>query len=209
VPAARWLVSLSAPAPDPAGPAAGRVVHSSLPGGDLSRVARLPALRVDVPALSQMVEDPAIASRICSPTSVAMVLGALGLPATAAAVAEDVFHPGLDRYGIWPAAIAAAGRRGALGYVLRFPDWSAAAWCLEHGLPVIASVRYEPGGLPGAPMESTSGHLLVITGQDGSEVLVNDPAAPTAATVSRRYSLEALARAWLGGSGIGYILFRP
>ena len=48
---------------------------------------------IPVPALSQMVEAEAIRHRICSPTSVAMVLGALGVPATAAGVAAAAHLP--------------------------------------------------------------------------------------------------------------------
>src|SRR5439155_461515 len=92
----------------------------------------------------------------------------------------------LDRYGVWPAAISAAGRHGVAGYLLRFPDWASAAWCLEQGLPVIASVTYGAGELVGAAMPETSGHLLVLTGCEGDEVLVNDPAGPAAARDTRR-----------------------
>jgi hypothetical protein len=164
---------------------------------------------VSVPALSQVGEDPAIAMRICSPTSVAMVLRYWGRPATAAAVAADVFHSDTDRYGIWPAAIRAAAARGVAGYLLRFPDWTAAAWCLSRRIPIIASVKYAAGELRGAPMEATTGHLIVLTGYENGVVLVNDPAAPTDADVRRRYRRDELTRAWLARGGIGYVLFDP
>ena len=61
-----------------------------------------------VPQLSQMAEAEAIRMRICSPASVAMVLGYLGHPVEVAALAREIFHPGLDRYGVWPAAVLAA-----------------------------------------------------------------------------------------------------
>jgi hypothetical protein len=138
-----------------------------------------------------------------------MVLGYWGRPVEVPALAAAMFHAALDLYGVWPAAIQAAGRRGVAGYLLRFPDWSAAAWCLDHGLPVIASVRYGRGELEGAAVEETPGHLLVLTGYEGDQVLVNDPAAGTAAEVARRYRREELCRVWLGRAGIGYVLFRP
>jgi hypothetical protein len=164
---------------------------------------------VSVPALSQVGEDPAIALRICSPTSVAMVLRYWGRPATAAAVAADVFHADTDRYGIWPAAIRAAAARGVAGYLLRFPDWTAAAWCLSRRIPIIASVKYAEGELRGAPIAATTGHLIVLTGYEDGVVLANDPAAPTADTVPRRYRRDDLTRAWLERRGIGYVLFDP
>jgi hypothetical protein len=187
---APWLLTLSA---------------SDLAPADTTALAG--RARLAVPPLSQVVEGGARGSRICSPTSVAMVLASLGLVADTDRLAADVFHPGLDLYGVWPAAICAAARRGALGYLLRFPDWAAAAWCLEHGLPVIASVRYGAGELGGAAIAETSGHLLVLTGYEDGQVLVNDPAAPTVAAVPRRYRHEELARVWLERAGVGYVLF--
>lgn len=190
---ARWLVTLSA-------------WDGAAPAGAVP--AARPA-RLDVPAVSQMEADAAIRRRLCSPVSVAMVLGYWGVRADLAALAAEIFHPGLDLYGVWPAAVLAAGRRGLGGYLLRFPDWAAAAWCLEAGLPIVASVRYGAGELAGAAIPETPGHLLVLTGHDGDSVFVNDPAAPTAAAAPRRYALGELARVWLERAGVGYVLFRP
>lgn len=195
--AAPWLLTLSA---------AGGDGGLGTAGG--SRVPDARA-RLVVPPLSQMAEDPAIAMRVCSPASVAMVLGFWGRPAEVATMAAEVHHAGLDRYGVWPAAIRAAARRGVAGYLLRFPDWDAAAWCLGRGLPVIASIRYEAGELADAAIAATAGHLVVLTGYENGTVLVNDPAAPDAATVTRRYRLDQLRRVWLDRSGIGYVLFPP
>jgi len=200
-------------------------VHSS----DLAAVAAAPALcavsasdddpesgtaaegpvALEVPALSQMETPEAIRHRICSPTSVAMVLGYWERPAAPLDLAREMFDPRHDLYGVWPAAIRAAARRGVWGYLLRFPSWAAAAWCLAEGVPIVASVRYAAGELAGAAIESTTGHLLVLTGYEGRTVLANDPAAPTAREVPRRYALADLRRVWLERSGVGYVLFRP
>ena len=164
--------------------------------------------RLPVPARSQMVEPAEIARRICSPTSVAMVLDYWGAGPALGPLAAEIFHAGLDSYGVWPAAIRAAGRRGVAGYLLRFPDWASAAWCLERKLPVIASLRYAEGELTGAAIAETAGHLVVFTGAEADDVLVNDPAAATAAEVPRRYRLAEIRRVWLDRAGVGYVLFR-
>ena len=189
--ASPWCASLSAWSPGPEGPP---------PAGDA---------RLVVPALSQMDEAAAIRHRVCSPTCVAMVLAYYGVPVAVADLAREMFQPELDLYGVWPAAVRAASRRGVAGYLLRFPDWGTAAWCLEQGMPVIASVRYGAGELTGSAIAETSGHLLVLTGYAGSEVFVNDPAAPRAAEVARRYRLDELRRIWLARSGVGYVFFAP
>jgi uncharacterized protein YvpB len=56
-------------------------------------------------------------------------------------------------------------------------------------------------------MDETTGHLVVVTGYDGDAVYANDPAAPTRASVARRYAQAQFARAWLQHSGVGYVLF--
>lgn len=192
-----WLLTLSACDP----PVDAGAPH---PGSGSRRPVDL-----DVPPASQMTAPEALRPRICSPACVTMVLGYWGVQVPVTEVAAEVFHAGLDLYGVWPAAIRAAAGHGVPGYLLRFPGWDAAAWCLERGLPVIASVRYGQGELDGAAMPATSGHLVVLRGHQGPWVLVNDPAAETAATVPRRYRRDQLESAWLGHSGVGYVLFRP
>jgi hypothetical protein len=191
---APWLVTLSACDLAPVEPMRGR-------GADVAELA--------VPPLSQHTEGGALGARICSPTSVAMVLAYWRAPAAVDEIAADAFHAPLDLYGVWPAAIAAAARRGVPGYLLRFPDWTSAAWCLARGVPIVASVRYARSELTGAAIDATEGHLLVLTGVAGDGVLVNDPAAPDAATVRRRYRRDEIERVWLERAGIGYVLFRP
>jgi hypothetical protein len=51
--------------------------------------------------------------------------------------------------------------------------------------------------------------LLVLTGYEDGEVLVNDPAAAEPSAVARRYRREELIRVWLERAGVGYVLFRP
>ena len=190
----RWMITLSACDGEPA------ESRPSLENGPAA---------IPVPALSQLEEDAGLRDRICSPTSVAMVLGYWRRAATVAELAAEMFHPRLDLYGVWPAAIQAGARRGVPGYLLRFPDWATATWCLSRGLPIVASVRYETGELTNAAITRTSGHLLVLTGFEGSEVLVNDPVAPTRATVPRRYRLDELSKIWLSRSGVGYVFCPP
>jgi hypothetical protein len=188
-----WLLTLSA---WDSGPSPAR--HESAPG-----------VALDVPARSQHEEGGTIGHRLCSPTSVAMVLDYWGRHVDLPGLAAEMLVPSVDLYGVWPAAIRSAAGRGLAGYLLRFPDWPSAAWCLAHGLPVIASVRYGDGELTGAAIAATPGHLVVLTGLEGNSVLVNDPAAPTAREVRRRYALDEVCRVWLERTGVGYVLFDP
>jgi hypothetical protein len=189
-----WMVTLCA--------SDGGVVDRSAPiaGGSTT---------IAVPPLSQFEEDSDLRQRVCSPTSVAMVLQHWGRQVSVAELAAEMFHPDLDLYGVWLCAIQAAARRGIPGYLLRFPDWASAWWCLAHGLPIVASIRYTAGEVTGAAIARTPGHLLVLTGVDDGDVLVNDPAAPARAAVPRRYRLDEITRVWLDRSGVGYVFCPP
>ena len=187
-----WLFTLSA---------------SDLEPGSTERSDAGGSTAMAVPVLSQMDASAAVARRICSPACVAMVLRYWGHVAGAESLAAEMFHPSLDLYGVWPAAIAAAARRRLGGYLLRFPDWNASRWCLDAGLPIIASIRYAAGELTGAAIAETSGHLVVVTGYDGDAVLVNDPAASPASRVARRYARDEFEHVWLARAGVGYVFF--
>lgn len=167
--------------------------------------------RLAVPFRSQKVEAAELAGRICSPTSVAMVLAYRGVERSTGDVAAACFDAVHNLYGNWPRNVQAAYTFGVPGYVTRFSYWPEVERCIAAGQPLIASIRVDrDGDLSGAPYRTTDGHLLVICGFDGrGDVLVNDPAAraPDAGvTTYRRADLE---RCWLRGSGgLAYVLER-
>lgn len=206
--AVRWRVRVGGPACEAVFEAPWLATLSAWDGAvDADRMSA-GALTLAVPARTQMTEAEPIRMRICSPTSVGMAMEYLGEAAATTVLADEIFHAPTDRYGVWPAAVRAAAAHGLPGYLLRFSDWEAVAWCLGHGLPIVASIRYEPGELTNAAIPSTTGHLIVITGLDGDAVLVNDPAAPTASEVARRYPRSDLTRVWLQRTGVAYVFFR-
>lgn len=163
--------------------------------------------RLDVPFLSQRDADPEIAHRLCSPTSLAMVLAYRGVETTPEEVAERVYDPLHDIYGNWPRAIQTAFEYGVPGYLQRFDDWHEVRRMIAFGQPLIISIKAAEGELEGAPYEQTDGHLLVLCGFDeDGDVLVNDPAAETAEGGQLTYSLDDLSRVWLMNGGLAYVL---
>ncbi|MGA1371684.1 MAG: C39 family peptidase [Pseudomonadales bacterium] len=197
----RYLISVSARAYTLAEPLA--------PGSEQTTAA-------PIPPLSQLDAAPDIARRICSPTSLAMLIGSLRAQTGAAvrhAVLEDwqalvaeCRDPATGLYGLWPLAIGAAARRGFPGAVEVFESWRDPLAVLARGLPFVASIRFARDALPGAPLAETGGHQVVVAGINNEHVLVFDPAAPSADSVARRYPAAAFTRAWLSQRGAAYIL---
>jgi hypothetical protein len=188
---ARYLVTVSA-----------RPLESAAPSPPRASTA----LAAPPPALSQKSAPPAIAPSICSPTSVAMVLAHWAISEAWLDIVAECRDPATGMYGVWPRAIAAAARRGRIGAVEVFSDWEGPLAVLARGVPLVTSIRFARGQLPGAPMEQTGGHLVVVWGAGPEAIAVNDPAAADADTVTRTYPAGAFTAAWLGYRGAAYIL---
>ena len=177
---------------------------------------------LDVPSFSQMVHRGEFAQyggggeAWCSPTSTAMVLGYYGrLPDPSSyswvgprtdpwvdEVARRTYDAAYEGTGNWPFNTAYAASRGLSAFVTRLRSLSEAEQLVAAGIPVIASVSFSSGGLYGAPISATAGHLLVIVGfTSAGDVVVNDPAAATSSGVRRTYNRAQFEAAWLGGSG--------
>ena len=166
-----------------------------------------PSADIAVPPRSQMVLRADLASHVCSPTSITMLLDHYGLSTDIYEIIAEARHQPSGLHGVWLANIHAAARRGLLGYLLHFPTWDTARALLDAGFPIVASVRYEEGELSAATIRRTNGHLLVVRGYAGDKILVNDPAAASDREVARAYDLEEFCRIWLENSAVGYVLF--
>lgn len=159
----------------------------------------------------------------CSPTSTAMVLRFFGdRPGTPDTGGISGAEPWTDhaaiytydhRYegtGNWPFNTAYAGRFGYDAFVTRLANLRDAEAFIKAGLPVVTSLAWSRGNLDGAPISSTPGHLMVVVGFTSSgDVITNDPAAPTSATVRRVYDRSQFEKAWMGGSGAISYIIRP
>lgn len=190
-------------------------VRTSKPG-----VAR--GISLQLPRYSQMIHEGHYprydggGEAWCSPTSVSMVLGSLGrLPRPkryswvfrhrnrwvdhAARMQYDYRYEGA---GNWSFSTAYAASRADAAFVTRLRNLREAERFIKAGIPLVASVRFGRGELSGAPISSTAGHLLVISGfTKGGDVIVHDPAAPKNASVVRTYDRGQFENAWVAGSG--------
>jgi hypothetical protein len=151
----------------------------------------------------------------CSPTSTAMVMRYFGKGPSKASyswskytdsfvdhAARYTFDKRYDGTGNWAFNTAYAAHYSLDAFVTRLSSLRDAELFIRAGIPLVAAVAFAKGGLDGAPISSTPGHLLVIAGfTAGGRVIANDPAAATNSSVRRIYSRAQFEKAWLGGSG--------
>ena len=90
-----------------------------------------------------------------------------------------------------------------------FSDWQTALTCLQAGVPLVCSIDFKRGKLDGAPMQQTGGHLVVLYGIEGDNVLVKDPGGADQQAVERRYNGNQFSSAWLGRRGAAYVFAKP
>jgi hypothetical protein len=157
---------------------------------------------------SQFAESEDYRRDICSPTSLAAVLEYWGIRRRTVDMAERVRDRRCGEFGNWTFNVAAAGALGLDGWVARLDSLEDLSAEVAAGRPVIVSVTFGPGELPGAPIRQTKGHLMVVTGftRKGG-VIVMDPAGRTARRTRRVYGREQFHRAWrVNKRGLSYLL---
>ena len=155
----------------------------------------------------------------CSPTSTSMVLaywagrlGAPGLDHPPPEVAAGTYDPAYHGHGNWPFNTAYAAQGDLLGYISRFSSLGQVERWVAAGVPVVLSMAWGPGELPGAPVTSTDGHLLVVVGfTEAGDVVVNDPAGDPrrGQAVRRVYDRGRFESLWVTSSGGTVYLIHP
>jgi len=189
----------------------------------------LPAKTLKVPRYSQMTHRGEYAQyggggeAWCSPTSLSMLLGYYrALPASSSYawvnkryadpwvdhVARVVYDYGYEGTGNWAFNTAYASNLTSDAFVTRLNNLRDAERFIAAGIPLAASISFSRGQLSGAPISATAGHLVVISGfTRAGNVVVNDPAAPSNASVRRVYDRGQFERAWLRkSSGTVYVV---
>jgi hypothetical protein len=153
--------------------------------------------------ISQFAEGTAADDSLCCPTSATMVLRFWGIEAGVQQVARLAYDRRHQLYGNWSLTVAAMSSYGLRAWVQRHRSVGELYRSVKAGRPVITSLAFGSGGLPGAPIAKTGGHLLVVRGfTESGDVLVNDPAGRTVNTGMIAYDRRAFSRAWLGHGGI-------
>lgn len=172
---------------------------------------RVQSVQLDIPFRSQVVDNSQIIGRICSPCSVAMSLAYYGVDRNTQSLANMLYDPPSDAFGVWHRSIQGGAQEGLRGYITRFRNWNDVAAALKQNHVISASVRFRPGEVNdpmvkhGRRKNGTEGHLIIITGvnSDGT-VTVHDTASKDYG-VHSVWSQDDLARAWFNKGGVAYV----
>ena len=184
----------------------------SRPGTQLDTSTQISrSTRLHVPFATQKTDTPALAGRLCSPTSVTMVLRYYGADCTVQRIAALAYDQQHDIYGNWPRNVQVPATFGITSRLTRFNSLADAYTELNAGRPIIASIQVRKGELPEAPYHSTDGHLIVLTGFDeAGNFFVNDPAASNETEGRRLYLADHIRQVWLHNTnGTAYLLSPP
>jgi len=179
------------------------VAVATPPPPDVCAPARRSVAPLDVPQLSQYLREHPGRRGWCSAAALAMLLRFHGRDADVASVAREMFDSAYDGTGNWTFNAAYAGARGLRGIVAYLSGIDHVAAFVAAGFPVAISISWQAGQLPGAPLDVSDGHLIVVYGIEPAEVLVNDPAQPAVAVRYPRAALDALFRAH---GGVAYLV---
>lgn len=161
-----------------------------------------PARILEVPARSQYAVPGE--RGWCSPTSLSMLNAYYGIDYDVASTARGVFDRAYNGTGNWSFNAAFSGSLGLRAVVAYLRNLDHAQRFIDAGIPLAISYRWTGDELPGAPIEHSDGHLVVLCGftQDG-DCAINDPAAPNVRVVYPRTALE---RIWQRSGGVCYIV---
>lgn len=165
-------------------------------------------IKLNVPKISQMVQQVNYNQDICSPTSLTMVLNYYGIKIDTITAASNVIDTSENIYGNWIFNTIFASSKGVYSFVSRLNSYEELYFYLSRGIPVVASITFGPGELGKSPIKKTKGHLVVIKGIDeNGDIIVNDPAGKNNDFVEVVYDSKEFAKAWFKNKyGTSYII---
>ena len=167
--------------------------HPSLPYIGQARI-------LDVPARSQYAIEGE--RGWCSPTALSMLNAYHGLDYDVPATARAVFDRAYNGTGNWSFNVAFSGSLGLRAAVVYLRNLDHAQRLVEAGIPIAISYSWSAGELPGAPIEHSDGHLVVLCGfTENGDCAVNDPAA---LNLRVAYPRSAIERIWQRNNGVAY-----
>ena len=157
---------------------------------------------------TQRDEDEKYKHDVCSPTSLSMVLEFWGHKKPTEEVALAVRDRTSDLFGNWPANASYAAKFGLDARIARLESLTDLEHEVADGRPVVVSVTFGEGELPGAPIKKTNGHIMVVAGfTENGDVIVDDPAGHGRPDVRHVYGRAPFHKAWrVNKRGLAYLI---
>jgi hypothetical protein len=135
--------------------------------------------------------------RICSPTTVSMILLSYGIEVNPFQFALDTYDPYWEIFGVWPRVVQNASEYGLKGTVTRYRTWSQARDVLANGGRIGMSI--------GQPLYG--GHLVMLAGfTENGDPIVHDPAR-TYDGYAHVFHKNDLSHAWFDKGGVAYTFY--
>jgi hypothetical protein len=162
-----------------------------------------------VPAASRSqleITNYSLARMLCLPTTVAMALESYGVNLTTHEVARRLWWREQGLFGIWSRAAQYLSEKGLDSWLERFNQQAQVLNYLRAGILVLASVSWNSGELPGACMDSSPGHFMLIHGiNENGNYIVNDPICFSPSGANRVYGKKEFENIWFGHGGVGIV----
>lgn len=172
------------------------------------KTQQLGNIKLNIPKISQMIQQTEFNQDICSPTSLTMVLNYYGIKIDTPTVALNILDNSSKIYGNWLFNTMFASTKGLFAFVARINSLYEMQTYLSKKIPIIASITFGPNELKNSPIKKTKGHLVVIKGIDEKgNIIVNDPAAIKNDKVEIVYKRNEFENAWIKNKfGTSYII---
>ena len=155
------------------------------------------ALFIPTTFLAQYRLSDEIGSRICSPTTVAMILKSYHINVDPLQFAWDTLDPYYDIFGVWPRVVQNGSEYGLRGYVTRYRTWGQAREVLAKGGRIGMSI--------GRPLYG--GHLVMLAGFTANgDPIVHDPARSNDG-YGHVFNKSDLSHSWFDKGGVAYTFF--
>jgi len=152
----------------------------------------------------QQMSIPLIGGKICSPTSLQMLLNYNSHYFTPEEVASDVYDKGAGIYGNWSFNASFVGGFSDLYSRVEYVNTlETLSYYIQNDIAVAMSIKTtDKNDLVGSIVAYSSGHLIVLIGfkkiDDTWYAIVNDPAEYEDSAVRREYLLTELLNAFSG-----------
>jgi len=155
------------------------------------------AIFIPTTFLAQYKISDQYGGRICSPTTVAMILLSYQIAVDPLQFALDTYDPYYHIFGVWPRVVQNASEYGLKGTVTRYRSWSQARDVLASGGRIGMSI--------GQPLYG--GHLVMLAGfTESGDPIVHDPARSNDG-YGHVFDKADLSHAWFDKGGVAYTFY--